>query len=150
MRCKDIMRTNIVVLKKHESVKDAVSYIVNEKQRFLPVVDDDGVFVGEIHSDDLLQKMLPMSASNYDAPAFLRETISEFRERFRSIENMPIDEFINRNPLVVNTNEPAIKAIMPIFKMHRNVSVVEADTKKLVGVITYKTILALALKGKVE
>jgi CBS-domain-containing membrane protein len=116
----------------------------------VPVVDKNEVFVGFLSGDRLMHFMLPKTVSMMRGKkyaSFVRESREELSERLADLRRRPIGELVDRRAAVAYPDTGLIDAMIKISEKQYVVPIVERKTHKLVGAISFFTVLH-ALEGK--
>ena len=144
MDCSTIMRSPPTRLYVDNTVQEAIDLLVERHMYNLPVVDRDEIFVGEISTRRLIGLMLPVSLSmemGLKHTGFMRETREELRKRLDKVSDQPITPYIATDITVVYPDSPLIDALMLLYHKYIRVPVVERDSGRLVGGISFLTVL---------
>ncbi|MFZ5781362.1 MAG: CBS domain-containing protein [Pseudomonadota bacterium] len=68
MRARDVMTTDVVTVRKENTLMEAINLLVNANVTALPVVDEGGALVGLLSEYDLIRQVLPGSTEAYARP----------------------------------------------------------------------------------
>ena len=79
---------------------------------------------------------------------YLRESREELRERMEELRQRSIGELVDRNVTVVYPDTGLIDAMLLISEKQYMVPIVERETNKLVGAISFFTILKALRENK--
>ncbi len=113
--------------------------------RNLPVVDDDGRFLGVFSTVHLIELLLPVAATvegGLTDLSFVQDSLDDIRERYKNVENHKVGDFIESEHVpVVHTGTSLVEAMLLLYQHRTHVTVVEESTNKVVGVITVNGIL---------
>lgn len=145
--CADIMIAQPVILRPDITLNEAFHTIHNIGVRYLPVVNDDGDFVGIFSSMTLLKLLLPNSVSITRARnpldlAFMYTSIEELQERLKERGQEPITDYILTENLPVCTPKTSImEALYILYKNHYHVVITAPNSKKFLGVVTIHGVL---------
>lgn len=143
--CKCIMRTLPIYVHKEDTLETAISKMIDGHIRYIPVVDGDGVLLGEVNAEELVYNLLPKSMhliNPCNKSSFLRETIQDFKVRLDQMLNDQVKNHIKEMPTVIETS-PASQALAIICNTHRLIAVIDNEKdRKLKGVIDFTSILS--------
>lgn len=146
--CRDIMLTSPIVLRPDQTLLEALNTIHNIGVRYLPVVDEEGNFVGIFSSLTLLRLLLPqaLSIGMGKKPVdlnFMRTSVEELRERLASRSTETISRHIIKEDIPTLTPESSImEAIHLLHAHHAHVIITAApDSRKFVGIVTINGLL---------
>ena len=140
MSCADIMTRNPHCVREDDTIGDAARAIIACKYINLPVVDAEGRLVGLFGVYDLLALLVPRVAvigNLLPNLRFLSDDESELHRKYESLKNNPVRRAVNREAARVYTDTPLIEAIRLFCRNHMTIPVIERDTDRLVGMISY-------------
>ena len=135
IRVEDLMTREVITLEKEQAVPLAQELMRMLHIRNLPVVDEKGTFVGLVTQPSLLAAQVELlSELNEDDPV----------ERELSV---PVAKVMTTSNSTVTPNTPAADALqLLVDRKESSIPVVDSDGK-VVGIVTVKDFLALALKN---
>lgn len=145
--CADIMIPQPVILRPDITLNEAFNKIHNIGVRYLPVVNEEGDFVGIFSSMTLIKLLLPSSVSitggsNPLDLAFMYNSIEELREKLEERGHEPITDYILTDNLPVCTPKTSImEALNILYKNHYHVVITAPNSKKFLGVVTINGVL---------
>lgn len=142
--CQTIMRRTTTSLYEDAPLSSAIDFMTENRMGLVPVVDRDEKFVGELSGDILMRAMLPKTLTivrGMKHAAYLRETRGDMVERLEAVREHTIGEVMDRHANVVHPDTPLIEALILMSQKHNVVPVVEKDSLKLVGAISFFTVL---------
>lgn len=134
------MDPNPTVLKSTDIIKTAIDYIMTNRYRNLPVVDEEGRYLGSFGVHCLLKKVLPMAATlerGLDTLPFVQESLSDLHDRLIEIEHMPVTTCMNIDAETVFADTPLVEALLVLYNARNSIPVLDTDSDKLLGVISY-------------
>ncbi len=140
MSCEKIMIRNPRLVREEDSIGLAAREMVDNRCISLPVVDASGRFVGLFGIFDLLALLVPRVAvigNLLPNLQFLSDDDGLMRQKFASLRDSPVKRAVNREAARVHPDTPLIEAIRLLCRNHLTIPVVEPETEKLVGVISY-------------
>lgn len=140
---RDIM-TLPITISKDSTVQEVTDLMKKNHMGFLPVVDDNDRYVGEINNLDILRLSLPEYVFMMEDLSFLLN-LEPFQEFLKKEKTMLIKNIIK----LQKTVPPSSTMVEVVFVMLKNnlyhLTVAEKD-KKVVGVITTKDIVEKILR----
>lgn len=150
------METHYAVLKGGMSLRDCVNALLENQVLAMPVVDDDGRYIGQFRKNLLIAAILPQVA--VQDPAFDRiakslsegsveETMGDVRERFAAIAEKPVQRYLDTNTPVLHPDDPLVHAMFYLFHGRNFLPVVDPGSGLLVGTISAWDILDRILKN---
>ncbi len=142
MTAKLFMNPDPVVLKTTDTIGHAAEQIMARQRRSLPVVDDDGRFMGMITVNCLLYLVLPKAVTmeqGLEAVPFIQNSLDDLRERLRKYIDKPVTICLKKKEkvAVVHPDMPIVETLLTLYRAKANLPVVEKGTGRLVGTISY-------------
>ncbi|MFC1858844.1 HPP family protein [Thermodesulfobacteriota bacterium] len=150
MECRDVMAPIQTSLFADDPASTAIDFMVEKHMGLVPVVDREGVFVGLLSGDRLMNFMLPKQVSMMRGEkyaSYLRESPGELRERLDELRKRPIGDLVDRFASVAYPDTGLIDAMIKISEKQFVIPIVDRDNNKLVGAISFFSLLH-ALKEK--
>jgi len=136
-----IMDPHPTVIHPDDKVSKAVRYIMENRYRRLPVVDSEGHFKGVFGVQQVVYLTLPkavMMDKGLDTVPFVRYTLSDLHRHLKEIEDEPISICMHCCDVAkVNPDTPVLETLRILYNTRTSLPVVDPDTGKLVGVISY-------------
>jgi CBS-domain-containing membrane protein len=149
MSCAEIMSRDPVFIRESESIGAGARKIVEHCYINLPVVDAQGKFVGLFGIYDLLALLVPRVAvigNLLPNLRFMGEDVGDLRKTFAEIKDRPVRHAVNREAARVHPDTPLAEAIRLFCHNHTTLPVVERDSGKLAGMISYWDTAKLILR----
>ena len=144
MECKDVMQSIRTKLFAEDPASTAIDFMIEKHVGLAPVVDKDGVFVGLLSGNRLMHFMLPKTLSMMRGKkyaSYLRESKGELQERLNELRKKTIGDLLDRNVTVAYPDTGLVDAILNLSERQYVVPVVERETNKLLGAISFFTVL---------
>ena len=135
-----IMDPNPTVLHPSDRISTAIQYIMDNRYRHLPVVDDENRFLGAFGVNCLLSLVLPKAAlmeKGLESASFVRETLSDLHRHLRAVQDQPVSLCLHEVATVVHPDTPLVETLLILYRTRHSLPVVEADSGRLVGAISY-------------
>jgi CBS domain-containing protein len=123
-----------------ETVGEASRILVEHRYNNLPVVDADGKFIGMFGIYDLMGLLIPkvaLAGGLMPNLRFMSDNPEELRAKFREVSSRPIGDVAERDMPVLYPDTPEIEALRLFCRERTTLPVVERETKKLVGIVSY-------------
>jgi CBS domain-containing protein len=138
MTARTLMNENLVALKPTDSVITAAEIILKHHLRHLPVVDEQGCYLGTFGIYSVLQLALPSAVlkQGLENIAFVTETSHDLAQRLNQRHDEPV------------RNTPAMKVLQLILQGHTSVPVVDRETQRLEGIISSWNILEILMRER--
>ncbi len=153
LTCKDIVQNNQETLLPTDTVSRAFYLMRKKGMRYLPVVSEDGEYIGVFTSPTLIKLMLPRAMtihlggknSNkglYDLN-FLNMEEEDFYGALVEVKDEQVQNYLSdeKNIPVIPPNTPIIEGVLLLHKYKRHVILVEPETNQFVGVVSINAIL---------
>ena len=140
MTATSIMDPHPTVVKPTDIIKTAIGYIMENRYRNLPVVDDDGKYLGSFGVHCLLKNVLPKAVlmkHGLTSVPFLQESLADLHNRLRELENNPVAMCMNTEAETVSPDTPLVESLLILYRNRDSLPVVDPDSGKLLGVISY-------------
>lgn len=134
------MDPNPTSVKPTDLIRTAVAHIMKHRYRNLPVVDDDGCYLGVFGVNCLLKLVLPKAAimeKGLDTVSFIHETLPDLHQRLREVENETVAVCMNTEVQTVAPDTPLVETLLILYRTKTSVPVVQPGTCKLLGMISY-------------
>ncbi len=150
MTAKLFMNPDPVIIRTSATIAQGAEHIMTKQRRELPVVDDEGRFQGMLTVDCLLYLVLPKAATmeqGLDALPFVQSSLDDLRERLKKYWDKPITLCLKKKDVtVVHPDTPMLETLLILYHARSNLPVVERNTGKLVGTISYYNVGAKILE----
>ena len=144
MECQEIMKPVKTLLYADDVASTAIDFMVRNHMGLVPVVDRQDVFVGLLSGDRLMHFMLPKSVSMMRGKkyaSFLQETHDDLKERLADLRQLTISELVDREVKVAYPDTGLTDALISLSENQNVVPIVERETNKLIGAISFFTVL---------
>ena len=149
MRCDAIMTANPPSLRDTDSIAAAAAQLIEGRHLGLPVVDKDGRYIGMFGADDLLGLVVPRVAiaGGNVVPnlRFVGDNPTTLAERFREIAQQSVATVADRNAIALAPDTPQIEAFRIFCRSRASLPVVEPESRKLVGLVSYFDVMGAVI-----
>ena len=138
MTVQTLMNPNPVTLRPTDTVATAADYILKQHLRHLPVVDEQGRYIGTYSIYSLIQLALPKAVTMREGlsnAGFVNEKTPELAQRLRERSNEPVANWLSKDA-VLHVDSSAMDALLLLLKGHVSVPVVDKQSQRLVGMIS--------------
>lgn len=135
-----LMEVNPTVIHPDDKISKAITYIMDNRYRRLPVVDNEGRFKGIFGVSCLLRMTLPRAVvmeKGLENVHFVQETLSDLHRRVLEFENEPVSICMHYDSIQVAPDLPLLETLLMLYKTNASLPVVDPETEKLLGVISY-------------
>jgi len=151
MTAKLCMNPNPVFLRTSDTVARGAELIMSKQRRSLPVVDEEDRYVGMFSANCLLYLVLPQAATmeqGLDSLPYVQKSLSDLQERLKKYLDKPVSLCLkNKDVAVVHPDTPLVETLLTLYKARANLPVVDRDSGRLVGTISYYGIGAKIMEG---
>jgi len=142
MTAKLFMNPNPVVLRTNDTIAHGARQIMAKQRRSLPVVDDEGRFKGMLTVNCLLYLCLPHAATTergLTSVSFVQSSLDDLRKRLKENMEKPVTICLKKkeNVAVLHPDTPILETLLTLYNAKANLPVVEKDSGRLVGMISY-------------
>lgn len=135
-----IMDPSPTTVRPNDPIGTAVRHIMEHRYRNLPVIDDEGRYLGIFGVNCLLRLLLPKAAvmkGGLEGVSFVRGTLADLHERLRELENQPVSVCMSEDVASVPPDEPLVETLLLLYRTKTSIPVVSPDTGRLLGMISY-------------
>jgi CBS domain-containing protein len=139
MTAQTIMNPHPVVLHRSDTVGTAAQHILSHHLRHLPVVDEQGRYLGIFGIYSLLRLTLPKAATiegGLEDLSFISGSLGDLGEHLRQMESESVLVGLRQDIPVVHPDTPLMETVLLLLRARIALPVVERDTGRLVGMIS--------------
>ena len=147
-----VMNTNPAVLRNTDKISLAADYIMQQRCRRLPVIDEDNKYIGVFGINCLLRLVLPKAVlmeRGLETTRFMKRSLSDLHRRFNEITDEPVTVCMTDEAVVVAPDTPLIETLRILYTHMGSLPVVDPDNGRLVGVISYWDVGKAILEAEV-
>jgi CBS-domain-containing membrane protein len=143
--CRSIMTTQPVSIQRHESVDRALRMLLENKLLALPVIGDNGRYLGMFLRSRLVAMLLPRIVQLEERlpeigrlleVGFLHDTLEDVQERFQKVAEHPVGDYAQTDTPVLRPDTPIMNAVLFLYRTRTYLPVVDEATGQLVGVVS--------------
>ncbi len=152
MTARLVMDPEPPVLRPTDLIGTAADVIMSGRYRRLPVVGADGRYMGMFGVSCLLGMVLPkalLMEEGENLAHIPRQTLSDLHRRFKQYEDRPITVCTLEEAVIVHPDTPLIQTLFALYKCRANLPVVDRDSGRLEGLISYWDVGAAILAAEV-
>jgi PTS system nitrogen regulatory IIA component len=140
-----IMQQRFISLHPDNTIKEAADLFYKNHVSYLPVLDSQGTFVGELTVLDLFAVGIPDYAIKLENLQFLRR-FEPFEELLKNENRIKVQQVMKQVTLTIEEHAPVVEGIMQFVRSNRRyIPVVKQG--KLTGVVSYMDILHKVLRA---
>ena len=151
MTCTLIMSPNPVTLKTDDTVSKAANLLFKHHFRSIPVIDSDGKMVGQFSVHGLLGLMVPKIATmdkGLPRMPWVSDHIKDLQRRLKDCEDQPVEKYADKDYIVLHPDTPLTRTVLGLYHCHDNLPVIDPETDRLVGIISYWDVVSHLLTEK--
>jgi CBS domain-containing protein len=140
------MTSHVITLQPGDKVVDALLAMHRHRVRNLPVVDENGKFVGLFGIRRLSRLLLPRAARDLDRfnitdLSFLPDEIDQLADRWREIALRPVSEFLEKEKkLLFCEPDTSLPQLLELLEQSKDSSlpviIVKGESRELVGMVS--------------
>jgi CBS domain-containing protein len=135
-----IMDPHPCVLHPDDRIGPAIDTIMKNRYRRLPVIDDEGRFVGVFGVSCMLRLLMPKAVvmeKGLESVPFVRDSLSDLHRRLDKVKDEPISMCMHEEMVRVSPDTPILETLLTLYKTRASLPVVDPETGILAGVISY-------------
>jgi CBS domain-containing protein len=140
MTAASLMDPHPTFLRPDDLISTAARFIMENRYRSLPVVDEEGCFLGIFGVNCLLKQVLPKAAlidNGLTNVSFIQETLSDLHERFMEAENKPVSMCMQKDVVTLPPDTPLVETLLTLYNLRASIPIVEEGSCKLLGMVSY-------------
>lgn len=144
MSCDKAILTDVVVTTPDQTVTQALKIMDENRIRRLPVIDENRQYLGSISLRTILRKLLPAAVTMEEGIKnleFLRGADKDISDRLDVLSRKTVSEIMATEITRAHTDTSLWEAIRILVYDNSPVPVVEEDTNKFVGILTFQSVL---------
>jgi CBS-domain-containing membrane protein len=152
MTARSVMNQNPAVLRCTDKISLAADHIMAQRCRRLPVIDEEGRYVGVFGINCLLRLVLPQAViieRGLETASFMKTTLSDLHRRFNEVKDEPITLGIKDDASTVAPDTPLVETLRVLYGHMGSLPVVDPDDGRLLGVVSYWDVGAAILAAEV-
>ena len=121
-------------------IDEAAERIMAHRFRSFPVVDDEGRYLGIVGVNGMLRLVLPKAAvveKGLKGLPYMTTTLDELKAKLREVADQPVTICLEKDVPAVHPDTPMLETLLKLYQTKTALAVVEQETNRLVGVISY-------------
>lgn len=142
--CTRAMVTDVTTIKPDTTVEQALAIFKEKSIRNVPVVGEDGTFMGLFGLQQVLMNLLPIAANIEDGLTtlnFIQGAAPGIAKRLKKLHDVEVGTLMNKDPHVAHCETSTIEALNIMARHGSPVVVTEKETNNFRGIISRKTLL---------
>jgi len=145
MIARTLMNPQPLTLRPTDTVATGADYILKHRLRHVPVVDEQGRYVGTFSIYSLLRLTLPKAVIMEEGLAdvsFIHETTEDLAQRLRERSNQPVENWLSKDDPVMHPDTPHMEVMLLMLRGRTtSVPVVDKQSHRLEGIISFWNVL---------
>ena len=140
MKASEVMNPNPITLKPTDTIECAADYIMQNRYRSLPVVDENFCYLGMFGVNCVLKQVIPKSVLMHhglENVSFIHESFEELYQRYHEVKQHPISMCMSQEIEPVSPDAPLMETLLALYETRAALPVIEKDSCKLLGMISY-------------
>ncbi len=139
MKASEVMDTHPLTVKPDDTIACAAEFIMENRYRSLPVVDDNGCYLGMFGINCLLKHVIPKAvfAHGLNNVGFIHESFQELFDRFEEVKDEPVSICMSQEIHAISPDTPLTETMLQLYETRLSIPVTEPDSCKLLGMISY-------------
>lgn len=143
--CQSIMTSHPISIRQHETVEQALHLLMQHKLLALPIVEEDGRYIGMFLRSRLVAMLLPRIVQLEERipevgrlleVGFLTDSIADVQNRFREVAGRPVSEYVQTDTPVLRPSTPIMNAVLFLYRARTYLPVVDEASGQLLGVVS--------------
>jgi CBS-domain-containing membrane protein len=139
MKASEVMDPNPLTVQPDDTIECAARFIMENRYRSLPVVDENGCYVGMFGVNCLLKQVIPKAVFVHGLKnvSFIHETFDELYERFSEVKDEPLKICMSEDVIAISPDTPLTETMLQLYNTRLSIPVIEEGSCKLLGMISY-------------
>ena len=146
----DVVTRDVPLLRKGQTLREAVALALQAELPALPVVDDDGRFAGVFGEREFMEALFPGYLGKLKGASFVTRSIEDVLEKRQSCATETVGQYMNAEHVEVRSDFSDVQ-VAEVFLHHRVLIVPVIEDGRVVGVITrrdfFRTLAARFLES---
>ncbi|GMO55953.1 MAG: hypothetical protein Ta2G_15660 [Termitinemataceae bacterium] len=141
-----IMNNHQKALKPENTVRDAMDLFYRDRLGYVPVMDNNDNFVGELTMTDLFAICIPEYALKMQNLKFL-SNFSPLEDLLKNENNLRVGDVMKKPSITLDEDSPVVEAVLKFVQHRRRYLPVMKNGTHLVGVVGYMDVLKKVLRA---
>lgn len=128
---------NPITLHPEDSVEHGMKMLKKHGIRTIPVVNDDGVFLGMFSSQEIIEHLVPLAGFLGESLEFAVGAAPDLAERLREFQPLKVEQFTEKNIYHIKPTTHTWEALRSLVKYGSPLPIVDdKDGHKFIGLIS--------------
>ncbi len=149
MNAAEVMDPHPTFLQATDTIEKGVGFIMSNRYRSIPVVDEHHCYMGMFGVNCLLKQVIPKAVfhSGLKNVGFIHESLLDLYHRFDEVRHEPISVCITQDILPVSPETPLTETLLQLYETRSSIPVVRQGSCELLGMISYFDVGAKILEA---
>lgn len=143
------MTPDPITVRDDEPLSRAIEIMRDNRYRSLPIVNPQGVMVGQFGIHALLRLIVPKAAlmeGGVPNLSFVNDDFVDLQRRLVEERDQPVGNFADQDFEVLHPETALTHVTLSLYNCHNNLPVTDKATGKLVGIVSYWDIVGRLLE----
>jgi len=146
------MTTDLVTVSPDTTLGKTIRLLTERRFRSIPIVDASGILLGQFGVQGVLALGMPhVAAMGLKGPmsdiSFVHDNMNDIRRRLSDNWNDPVGDYLDGDSEVLNPEDDLTNVMQSLYQSRGNMPVVDPDSGKLVGIVSYWDVLERLFAG---
>lgn len=144
MTVQNIMVRDVVSASPDQTIDEVINLLNEHKIRWIPIIDQDKKLIGTFCTSQMIQTLLPKSATIEDGLqrlGFITGASEDIAEKLHKIRKERVGDHMEKSPVLLRMQTPIIEGFRYLYKHGSPLPVVDGDTGILVGILSDQSAL---------
>lgn len=146
MTCSSIMNTNLTTVSADTKVGTTIEILIKNRFRSVPVITDEGRFLGQFGVHTVLELAAPMGSKiAREGPmtdiSFMDDNMDDLRRRLAKVWDQPVRLHVYKSVPSLHPGDSLTRTVLALARTQDNIAVVDPETRILVGIVSYWDVL---------
>ncbi len=141
MTARTLMNSQPVVLRPTDTVATATAHILKHHLRHLPVIDEEGRYIGTFSIYSLLRLTLPKAVTMKEGltdVSFVNETTQDLAQRLRERGSEPVLNWLSKEEPVMHPDVSTMEVMLLMLRARTtSAPVVDKNSHRLEGIVSF-------------
>ena len=143
---RDVMESPAVTISAYTTLRDLIDLFIAESISYAPVVDEEGIFVGEVEAQDLIKTGIPDYAHMIGSLKFAH-SFEPFEELLKNEDKIRVSEVMREPAALLDPDDTIVEASLVLNQKGRRCLPVVRD-RLVLGILSEMDILSKVLRNR--
>lgn len=146
------MTTEPITVSPDTTVGEAIRLLCERRFRSVPIIDSGGGLIGQFSVRDILHLAMPhVAGMGLEGPmadiTFMPDKLKDLRRRIADNWSDPVSKYAADDYVILRPNDPMTHVVQALYSGTGYMPVVDPESNKLVGIVSYWDILGPLFDG---